>query len=58
MEIDAPTPPPRPTGARIDPEDYVTEEVFPSILELIEESSDGAVLKVLENLIAFVDEVK
>jgi hypothetical protein len=39
MEIDAPTPPPRPTGARIGPEDYVAEEAFPRILELIEESS-------------------
>jgi hypothetical protein len=39
MEIDAPTPPPRPAGARIGPEDYVTEEAFPRILELIEESS-------------------
>jgi hypothetical protein len=39
MEIDAPTPPSRPTGARIGPEDYVAEEAFPRILELIEESS-------------------
>jgi hypothetical protein len=39
MEIHAPTPPPRPTGARIGPEDYVAEEAFPRILELIEESS-------------------
>jgi hypothetical protein len=39
MEIDAPTPLPRPTGARIGPEDYVAEERFPRILELIEESS-------------------
>jgi hypothetical protein len=39
MEIDAPTPLPRPTGARIGPEDYVTAEAFPRILELIEESS-------------------
>jgi hypothetical protein len=39
MEIDAPAPPLRPTGARIGPEDYVAEEAFPRILELIEESS-------------------
>jgi hypothetical protein len=39
MEVDVATPPPRPTGARIGPEDYVAEEAFPRILELIEESS-------------------
>jgi hypothetical protein len=39
MEVDAATPPSRPTGARIGPEDYVAEEVLPRILELIEESS-------------------
>jgi hypothetical protein len=39
MEINAPTAPPRPTEARIGPEDYVAEEAFPRILELIEESS-------------------
>jgi hypothetical protein len=39
MEIDAPTPPPRPAGARIGPEDYVADEAFSRILELIEESS-------------------
>jgi hypothetical protein len=39
MEIGAPTPPPRPAGARIRPKDYVAEEAFPRILELIEESS-------------------
>jgi hypothetical protein len=39
MEVDAPTPPPCPTGARINPEDFVTEEALPRILELIEESS-------------------
>jgi hypothetical protein len=39
MEINAPTPPPRPTGARIGPEDYVAEEAFPRILELTEESN-------------------
>jgi hypothetical protein len=39
MEVDAPTPPPCPTGARIDPEDFVAEEALPHILELIEESS-------------------
>jgi hypothetical protein len=39
MEIDAPTPSPRPAGARIWLEDYVAEEAFPHILELIEESS-------------------
>jgi hypothetical protein len=38
MEVDAPTPPPCPTGARIGPEDFVAEETFPRILELIEES--------------------
>jgi hypothetical protein len=38
MEVDAATPPPRPTGARIGPEDFVSEEVLPRILELIEES--------------------
>jgi hypothetical protein len=39
MEIDAPTPPPRPAGARIGPEDYIAKEAFPRILELIKESS-------------------
>jgi hypothetical protein len=39
MEVDAATPPPRPTGAMIGPEDYVDEEALPRILELIEESS-------------------
>jgi hypothetical protein len=39
MEVDAPPPPPRPTGARIGPEDFVAEEALPHILELIEESS-------------------
>jgi hypothetical protein len=39
MDINSPTPQPRPTGARIGPEDYVAEEAFPRILELIEESS-------------------
>jgi hypothetical protein len=39
MEVDVATPPPRPTGARIGPEDYVAEEAFPRILELIEENS-------------------
>jgi hypothetical protein len=39
MEVDAPTPPPCPTGARIGPKDYVADEAFPCILELIEESS-------------------
>jgi hypothetical protein len=39
MEIDASNPPPRPAGVRIGSEDYVAEEAFPRILELIEESS-------------------
>jgi hypothetical protein len=39
MEVDMPTPPPHPTGARIGPEDFVAEEALPRILELIEESS-------------------
>jgi hypothetical protein len=39
MEVDAPPPPPRPTGAQIGPEDFVAEEALPRILELIEESS-------------------
>jgi hypothetical protein len=39
MEVDAPTPLPRPTWARIGPEDFVAEEALPHILELIEESS-------------------
>jgi hypothetical protein len=39
MEVNAPTPPPRPTGARIGPEDFVDKEALPRILELIEESS-------------------
>jgi hypothetical protein len=39
MEVDAATPPPRPRGATIGPEDYVAEEALPRILELIEESS-------------------
>jgi hypothetical protein len=39
MEVDAATPPPRPRGATIGPEDYVAMEALPRILELIEESS-------------------
>jgi hypothetical protein len=39
MEVDAATPLPCPTGARISPEDYVAEEAFPRILELIGKSS-------------------
>jgi hypothetical protein len=39
MEVDAPPPPPRPTGSRIGPEDYVDEAALPRIFELIEESS-------------------
>jgi hypothetical protein len=39
MEVDAPPPSPRPTGAHIGPEDFVAEEALPRILELIEESS-------------------
>jgi hypothetical protein len=39
IEVDAPTPPPRPTGARIGPENFVAEEALPRILELIDESS-------------------
>jgi hypothetical protein len=39
MEIDAPTPPPHPAGARIGPKDYVADEAFSHILKLIEESS-------------------
>jgi hypothetical protein len=39
MEIDTPTPPPRPARARIGPENYVAEEAFRRNLELIEESS-------------------
>jgi hypothetical protein len=36
IEVDAPTPPPRPNGARIGPEDFVAEEALPRILELID----------------------
>jgi hypothetical protein len=39
MEVDAATLPPRPPGAMISPEDYVSKEALPRILELIEESS-------------------
>jgi hypothetical protein len=39
MEVDAPPPPLRSTGTRIGPEDFVAEDVFPRILEMIEESS-------------------
>jgi hypothetical protein len=39
MEVDAHTPLPHPTGARIGPEDFIVEEALPYILELIEESS-------------------
>jgi hypothetical protein len=39
MEVDAATPPPCPTGARIGPEDFIAEEALPRILELIEECS-------------------
>jgi hypothetical protein len=39
MEIDAPTPPPCPAGARIGLEDYIAKEAFPCILELIKKSS-------------------
>jgi hypothetical protein len=38
MEVDAPLPPPRPAGSRVGLEDYVTDEAFPRILELIEEA--------------------
>jgi hypothetical protein len=39
MEVDAAVPPPRPTGVRIGPKDFVAEEALPRILELIEEST-------------------
>jgi hypothetical protein len=39
MEVNATPPSPHPTGSRIGPEDYVTDEALPRILELIEESS-------------------
>jgi hypothetical protein len=39
MEVDAPTPLPRPAGSRIGLEDFITKEALPRILELIEESS-------------------
>jgi hypothetical protein len=38
-EVDATPPPPRPTGARIGPEDFIADEALPRILGLIEESS-------------------